>query len=74
MKHPLVTLATYGVLGAVIGILSGFVLSFLIRGLMWLVLEPGFDNEVFQVIHMLGMGVGAAVGGIMGGIVGMKKA
>ena len=74
MKNPLMQLAAYGVSGAVLGILAGFVLSFLIRGLMSLVLTDTSDDEIFQVIHMLGMGFGAVLGGIFGGISGMKKA
>lgn len=73
MKNAFVQLFVHGVGGSLLGILSGFILSFLIRGLMMLVLTETADNEIFQVIHMLGMGFGAVLGGIFGGITGLKK-
>lgn len=75
MKNAFVQLAVHGVGGAVLGILAGFALSFLILGLMMLALGGVIvDREFPQVIHMLGMGFGALLGGIFGGIVGLKKA
>ncbi len=76
MKNAFAQLVLHGVGGAVVGILAGLALSFLIRGLLMLVVGSASlqDSEFPQVVHMFGMGVGATVGGIMGGILGLKKA
>ena len=60
MKNAFVQLVLYGVGGAAVGILAGLALSFLIRGLLMLVVGTAAlaDSEFPQVVHMFGTGVG----------------
>ena len=66
-----------GLLGAIIGLFAGLVLSIVIYSVLVfaekMIGNSHVDGDLSNVVLMLGMGWGAVLGGIFGGITALKK-
>lgn len=77
IKDPFLRLIAYGLLGALIGLIAGFVFGLAIWGSQ--ILLCNFSEMRYcarDMLHMatfLGSGVGAFVGAIMGSVLALRK-
>jgi hypothetical protein len=76
IKDPFLKLLVHGLLGALIGLVGGFLLGLLIWGGQTIICLTGTRGCHGDVIHMatfLGSGAGAFLGALMGSIFALKK-
>ncbi len=64
-------MVTQTFLGALAGLLAGFLLALLIRGLLSLTVTDEIPPD--GVITFMGMAVGTVLGGVFGGITSLRK-
>ena len=78
LKDPFVRMAAHALLGAVLGVFAGFLLSFLIQ-VLYKSAFPGDYVAMLKndgpvgIIPFFGMGFGAVMGGLLGGVVGIRR-
>lgn len=73
-KHnALVKLMAYSLISAVVGLLSGFLLGYVIYGVSLLFYPPQISEGIYYGAPFLGMAFGTAIGAVLGGIVAIKK-
>ncbi|MFC1647433.1 hypothetical protein ACFL10_00370 [Patescibacteria group bacterium] len=77
IKDPFLRLFVYGLLGALVGMVAGFVFGLAIWGLQLLVCEIGLSRschgDIVNIATFLGSGAGAFVGAVMGSVLALKK-
>jgi len=64
----------YSLSSAVVGLVSGFLLGYLIYGVGYLLYPQDISEGLYYVAPFLGMAFGSVIGAILGGVVAIKKA
>jgi len=69
----LVRLMIYSLISALVGLISGFLLGYIIYGVGFLFYPEDMREGLYYVAPFLGMAFGTVIGAILGGIVAIKK-
>lgn len=69
----LLKLMAYSLVSAVVGLISGFVLGYLIYGMSLIFYPSEISEGIYYFAPFLGMGFGTVIGAVLGGIVAIKK-
>lgn len=73
MENPLLKTILYSIGGAIIGIVAGFLLSFLIAGLGTFANDNTGFSDVMEAASFLSMGFGAVIGAVSGSVASFRK-
>lgn len=66
-------LMCYALSSAFVGLISGFLLGYLIYGIGYLFYPADISEGLYYVAPFFGMGLGTTIGAVLGGIVAIKK-
>ncbi len=73
-KHDsLLKLMAYALISAVVGLVSGFLLGYLIYGIGFLFYPEEISEGLYYGAPFLGMSFGTVIGAVLGGLVAIKK-
>lgn len=73
LEHPFIMMVFYALLGALIGLVTGFIFGLIIYGIATFLYEKDILQGMYPVATFLGMGCGTVLGAILGGFVGIRK-
>ena len=73
MQNPLIKTAIYGITGATLGILAGFLLTFLIAALGLVASSYSDYMDLVEMASFPAMGFGAVIGAVFSAIASLKK-
>jgi ABC-type transporter Mla maintaining outer membrane lipid asymmetry permease subunit MlaE len=73
IKNPFLRMVVLALIGALLGLFSGFILGWIMYGLGLMFYEREVTMGMYYSAPFLGMAFGTLIGAILGGIVGIKK-
>ena len=73
IKNPFLRMVVLALIGALLGLVSGFILGWIMYGLGIMFYEPDMRMGMYYTAPFLGMAFGTLAGAVLGGIVGIKK-